>query len=304
MHIDSGQLGAFAAVLRAGSFEGAARHLNVTPSAISQRIKQLEERLGQVLIQRSAPCRPTAAGKVLARYAEQQALLEAETLHELHGTAATVPTTVRVPLVVNADSLESWFLAVFDTLDEAPAICLEVTVEDQDHSLELLREGTVIAAVTADGKAVQGCRVVPLGAMRYRAVASPAFVARHFAGGVNADSLACAPMLLFSSKDALQDRYMAHYAPHPLSPPTHRVPSAWGFIALAQRGVGWGMVPEIMAAGALARGELCEIAPRRPIDVPLYWQHWRLKSTVMKRLTRCVEDAARAALQARPETLR
>ena len=45
---DYAALEALATVLREGSFERAARRLHVTPSAISQRIKQLEERAGQV----------------------------------------------------------------------------------------------------------------------------------------------------------------------------------------------------------------------------------------------------------------
>lgn len=58
------QLAAFAAVLDEGSFELAARRLSVTSSAISQRIKALEDRLGQVLVLRTAPCRATRPASV------------------------------------------------------------------------------------------------------------------------------------------------------------------------------------------------------------------------------------------------
>jgi LysR family transcriptional regulator, chromosome initiation inhibitor len=77
MQIDSRQLTAFAAVLREGSFEAAARSLHLTPSAVSQRIKLLEERLGRVLIRRAAPCTATGAGQALQRHAQQLQLLEA-----------------------------------------------------------------------------------------------------------------------------------------------------------------------------------------------------------------------------------
>ena len=43
MRIDHAQLRALAAVIREGSFDRAAQSLNVTPSAISQRVKALED---------------------------------------------------------------------------------------------------------------------------------------------------------------------------------------------------------------------------------------------------------------------
>ena len=53
-------LAALAAVIRTGSFERAAQQLHVTPSAVSQRVKLLEERLGTILVVRSCPCGSTA----------------------------------------------------------------------------------------------------------------------------------------------------------------------------------------------------------------------------------------------------
>ena len=48
-----GDLVIFHAILDAGSFAGAARHLGVTPSAISKRIAQMEGRLGAPLFLRT-----------------------------------------------------------------------------------------------------------------------------------------------------------------------------------------------------------------------------------------------------------
>lgn len=50
------QLAALAAVIECGSFDAAADRLHVTPSAVSQRIKALESRVGQVLVVRDKPC--------------------------------------------------------------------------------------------------------------------------------------------------------------------------------------------------------------------------------------------------------
>ncbi|NMG43626.1 ArgP/LysG family DNA-binding transcriptional regulator [Aromatoleum toluvorans] len=296
MRIDNAQLAAFALVVREGSFEAAARQLHITPSAVSQRIKLLEERLGQVLIRRSAPCQATDAGKALVRYTEELALLESEMLGAL-GSADAVQASLRMPIAVNADSLDSWFLAVFDAMPAEASIVFDLRVEDQDHSAALLREGAVMAAVSASAAPIQGCTVEPLGVMRYLAVSSPAYVARHFPAGVDARSLAAAPMLRFSLKDALQQQFIARFAPDAVQPPTHMVPSVHGFIALAKRGLGWGMVPEHFALPAIDAGELVEIAPGHYLDVPLHWHRWRLGSLALNTLSAAVRSVAATALR-------
>ena len=60
--LDAKPLDALEAIVRAGSFELAAQWLCITPSAVSQRIRQLEEQLGQTVLVRSQPVRPTPAG--------------------------------------------------------------------------------------------------------------------------------------------------------------------------------------------------------------------------------------------------
>lgn len=304
MQLDTRQLSAFEAVLREGSFEAAARQLHVTPSAISQRIKLLEERLGRVLIRRGAPCVATDAGGALQRYVQQLALLEAQALAPfgLVGDAAgtrSMPTAAsRLPLAiaVNADSLATWFAPALAAVQAAHAVTFQLVVEDQDHSSELLRQGRVIAAVSAEPRAVQGCDVLRLGAMRYLAVASPDYQRRWFAGGVTDAALAMAPCNVFNRKDELQARFLRRLTRRRISPPQHQVPSTHGFIHAALLGLGWGMNPQALVAPLLASGALVELAPGRHLDVPLYWQHWRLDVALMRALRDAVRDAAGAML--------
>lgn len=299
MQLDSRQLAAFAAVLREGSFEAAARALHVTPSAISQRIKALEERLGRVLVRRGAPCVATEAGESLQRHAQQLALLEAQALAPFGLDAGAVRGGGAAPLplaiAVNADSLATWFVPALAGL--AGRASLDLQVEDQDHSHELLRQGRVLAAVTAEPQPVQGCAVLRLGAMRYRAVASPAFMARHFAAGIDDAALAAAPCSVFNQKDRLQERFLRQLTRRRLQPPQHRVPSTHGFVHAALHGLGWGMNPEALVAPLLASGALVELVPGRVLDVPLYWQHWRLDAELLRTLTRCVREAAARQLE-------
>lgn len=301
MKIDHAQLTTFAVVVREGSFDAAARRLHVTPSAISQRVRLLEERMGQILIQRASPCRVTEAGQPLLRYAEQLSLLESEALaamgvSDAEGGDSREREPTRIPLVINADSFDSWFGDVFAALTEHPEINLEVRVEDQDHSLALLRDGSAMVGVSAAAAAVQGCRVELLGAMRYRALATPAYLARHLPYGPSVEDLARAPMLVFNRKDALQDVYLQRLIGQAIRPPTHAAPTTGAFAEAVRRGLAWGMIPDQMSRADRAAGALVEIVPELVLDVPLYWHRWRIDSQAIDTLTHHVRAAARGAL--------
>lgn len=290
------QLAAFAAVLDEGSFDAAAQRLSLTPSAVSQRIKALEDRLGQVLILRRAPCEATPAGKRLLRSVQQLRLLEAETLAAFHLAAGDdAPTSAAI--AVNADSLATWFLSALAELHERHQLLFDVRVEDQDHSTNLLRDGSVLGAITAIAQPVQGCTVKKLGVMRYLPVASPAFVKRHFQRGVDAASLAGAPMLVFNRKDALQWRFIHGVTRARLAPPMHYLPSSTAFVEGAALGLGWAMAPESMLEKPFAEGTLQVIAPKRWLDVPLYWQHWAIRSETLASVTDALLRAAERGLR-------
>ena len=284
------QLAAFAAVVEQGSFDAAAALLHVTPSAISQRIKALEQRVGQVLVIREKPCRATNAGVPLLRLAAQTALLESEALAETSGSDARQWN--RIAVAVNADSISTWFTAVFGQL---PDVLFDVRIEDQDHSARLLREGTVMGAVTTERTPVSGCRSDPLGVMRYVPVASPAFAER-FSGGFMADSVAANPSLAWNRDDALQDMLVRKAFKREVRRPVHYVPTAEGFAAAVRAGLGWGMYPEELADSGAARGDFARISSQH-LDVPLYWQRWKLDSPTVLRVTEAVRAASATRLR-------
>ncbi|RKR86363.1 LysR family transcriptional regulator [Micromonospora pisi] len=297
MGLDSVQLTTFAAVVNEGSFEAAARTLHVTSSAVSQRIKALEQVVGQVLVRRTKPCEATEAGQALLRLAGQVALLEHEALRAARGPLAGGAVRTRVAVVVNADSLATWFLAALTELPPEFTVTFDLREDDQDHTAELLRDGSVMAAVTAQNVPVQGCRVERLGAMRYLAVAAPRLATRHFPDGPASAAFAAAPMIALNRKDTLQHRFLNRVTRRRLDPPLHHVPSAWGFVEAVRLGLGWGLVPEQIALDDIAAGRCVELAPGRHLDVPLYWQHWRLDSAILNALTGAVQTAARSALR-------
>ncbi|MES2840925.1 MAG: LysR family transcriptional regulator ArgP [Pseudomonadota bacterium] len=294
--LDYASLSALASVVREGSFERAARALSVTPSAISQRIRLLEERVGCALVVRGQPCQATETGRRLCQHVDRVRLLEQELQGALPALAPEGIARVALPVAVNADSLATWFAPAMAAFAASAPVLMEVAVDDEDHTAEWLRSGAVLAAVTASARQAVGCNSQPLGTMRYLATASPAFVERHFAGGVGAGSLAQAPSLQFNTKDELQARWVRRLCHRHVELPRHTLPSPQAFVVAAVAGMGWGLQPEVMIRAQLKTGALVELVPGASLDVPLHWQQARAASTLLDGLTRQVVAAARNGL--------
>ena len=294
--LDYSSLSALAAVVREGSFERAARVLCVTPSAVSQRIRLLEERIGCALVVRGQPCIATETGRRLCQHVDRVHLLEQDLQEALPALAPEGMSRVTLPIAVNADSLATWFTPAVAAYAANAPVLMNVAVDDQDHTAEWLRSGAVLAAVTAQGQAPAGCNSHPLGAMRYLAAASPAFVAQFFARGVDALSLALAPSLVFSTKDELQARWVDRLCGQHVALPKHTLPSASAFVTAAVAGMGWGLHPQALIASQLADGSLLELVADTPLDVPLHWQQARAASALLDGLTRQVLAVAREVL--------
>ena len=298
MDWDLPQLRTLAATIDHGSLEAAARALHLTSSAVSQRLRALEQAVGAVLVQRSRPARPTPAGEHVLLIARQIEALTAELGQPADITRAQ-DGTARLPVVrvaVNADSLASWVLPALAPL--ADRVCLQLLTADQDDTATLLRDGTVMAAVTSEATSVQGCRVSRLGTMRYHPVASPAVVRRHLdpALGSLAERFSRAPVVVFDDRDALQDTVLTRLGVDPTDPPRHLVPAPQQFAEAVRLGMGWGVLTEQqMASWPPGTVELLdEVAP---VDVDLYWQQWTLRTPSLDLVAGALRDAARTALR-------
>ena len=296
--LDYTSLAAVATVVQEGSFERAARVLNVTPSAISQRIKLLEERLGAVLVVRGQPCTATDTGRLLCRHIEQVGMLE----QDLRGALPTLAQArspgerVTVRVAVNADSLGTWFIKAIAAFREAEDVLLDVSLDDQEHTVNLLRSGHVLAAVTANAQPVQGCNSTALGKMTYVAVANPQFMKKYFREGVTAATLAQAPTLTFNRIDRLQALWVRRVCRRDVDTPSHWLPSTQAFIDGTVAGIGWGMNPLVLVREHLETGKLVELVPGKRLPVPLYWQHSRLQVPMLARLTQAVVQTAKEML--------
>ncbi|GAB3455240.1 LysR family transcriptional regulator ArgP [Kineococcus endophyticus] len=281
---DLAQLRTLTAVVAEGSFEAAARTLHVTPSAVSQRLRALETAAGRPLLVRSRPPRPTEAGQAVLRLAREVDLLAAETERAVRpADALTV-----LPVAVNADSLATWFLPALAPL--AGEFCFDLRREDQERTHELLREGSVVAAVTTEADPVPGCRATRLGAVHYQPFATAGFVRRWFPDGVDTAALARAPLVVFDRDDDLQDSWLRRYG----SPggPRHHVPATADHGQAVRLGFGWGLLLPEQVTTEL-QDPLVDLDPGGGLDVDLHWQRWKVGSPSLDRLSAAVLAAWR-----------
>lgn len=287
MNLNPVHLQTLLTIVDEGSFEVAAAVLGVSASAVSQRIRALEKEAGRVLVRRTTPASATAAGETLVQAARRMALLQAETRTQLQGRLERVPLTV----AVNADSLATWFRPVLSDVAGYGNATLQLRIEDEAHTLALLRRGDVLGAVTRESVAVTGCEVVELGRMRYLAVATPGLREEFLIGG--RPDWARMPALRYGPTDALQDVDLAHRLDSavPRQRRISEIPSSEGFLEAVRAGLGWALLPDLQAAPLLTGGQLVQLDDH-VLHVDLYWQRWRLESELLGLLSDSVIAAA------------
>ncbi|MDR2327341.1 MAG: LysR family transcriptional regulator ArgP [Acidovorax sp.] len=299
-HWDPVALECLAAIVESGGFEKAAQRLHVTQSAVSQRLRALEEQVGSVLVVRSRPLRPTRAGQLLLKHAQQLRLLRADLardMQELAPHAAGSSAEASMAVAVNADSIATWALDAFTPLvrDGLP---LEVITDDQDFTQEWLRSGAVLGCVTTLGQAIQGCQVLPLGAMRYVAVAAPDYAARHLPHGLQAHNFHQVPFLCFNRKDDMQAEFVARLLG--LSRVVLQslyLPNSEAQVRAVEAGWGVGVLPELLVRDRLTRGRLVDVAPGTMLSIDLYWHCWNLDSGLLRQLTQALQAGAKSTLE-------
>jgi LysR family transcriptional regulator (chromosome initiation inhibitor) len=297
---DPAALECLAAIVEEGGFERAAQRLNITQSAVSQRLRALEAQVGTVLIVRSRPLRPTSAGNLLLKHTKQVRLLRADLERDLRELAPSstggAREEERISIAVNADSLATWALPALNGLVQQ-GLLLEVIADDQDFTDEWLREGQVLGCITTLKQALRGCKVVPLGAMEYVAIAEAGYAKRRFADGLTAHNFRDAPFIAFNRKDDMQSEFVGKaFGLRRVALNQIFVPSSEGQVRAVLAGWGVSVVPELLARGLIAQGQLVNLAPKAALPIQLYWHCWNLQSEVLDQLSAALTAAAKDAL--------
>ena len=297
---DPDALECLAAIVEEGGFERAAVRLSITQSAVSQRLRSLEVQVGAVLIVRSRPLKATSAGRLLLKHAMQMRLLRADLERDLKelapGAAGSGADVERISIAINADSIATWALPALSALARQ-GLGLEVITDDQDFTIEWLREGRVLGCVTTLKHALRSCKMTPLGAMRYVAVAEAAYAAEHCPNGLSAHNFRSVPFVAFNRKDDLQSEFVGRaFGLKRVGLSQLYVPSSEGQVRAVLAGWGVSVLPELQASEHLRSGRLVDIAPGQALPVELFWHCWNLDSVVLDALTAALTGAAAATL--------
>lgn len=297
---DPDALECLAAIVEEGGFERAAVRLSITQSAVSQRLRSLEVQVGAVLIVRSRPLKATSAGRLLLKHAMQMRLLRADLERDLKelapGAVGSGADVERISIAINADSIATWALPALSALARQ-GLGLEVITDDQDFTIEWLREGRVLGCVTTLKQALRSCKMMPLGAMRYVAVAEAAYAAEHCPNGLSAHNFRSVPFVAFNRKDDLQSEFVGRaFGLKRVGLSQLYVPSSEGQVRAVLAGWGVSVLPELQASEHLRSGRLVDIAAGQALPVELFWHCWNLDSVVLDALTAALTGAAAATL--------
>ena len=298
---DPDALECLAAIVEEGGFERAAVRLSITQSAVSQRLRSLEVQVGTVLIVRSRPLRATSAGRLLHKHAMQMRLLRADLERDLKDLAPGAAggggaAEERISIAINADSIATWALPALSGLARQ-GLGLEIITDDQDFTLEWLREGQVLGCVSTVKQALRSCRLVPLGAMRYVAVAEAAYAGAHCPDGLSPHNFRAVPFIAFNRKDDLQSEFVGRaFGLKRVALSQLYVPSSEGQVRAVMAGWGVSVLPELQVREHLQSQRLVDIAPGQVLPVKLYWHCWNLDSVVLDALTKALTSAAALTL--------
>ena len=297
---DPDALECLAAIVEEGGFERAAQRLSITQSAVSQRLRALEAQVGTVLIVRSRPLKATAAGQLLLKHTKQLRLLRADLERDMKELAPSstggAREEERISIAINADSIATWALPALGEL-AVQGLPMEIITDDQDFTQEWLRSGQVLGCVTTLRQALRGCKVVPLGAMNYVAVASPDYARQHAPKGLTQHNFRDVAFIAFNRKDDMQSEFIATaFGLKRVMLRQLFVPSSEGQVRAVLAGWGVSVVPELLARGLLEQGRLVNVAPGHVQPVQLYWHCWNLASEVLDSLSAALTQAANASL--------
>lgn len=284
---------AFASVVKEGGFEKGARVLNLTQSAVSQRVKLLEEQAGCILLVRSSPPVPTAAGKEMLKHFRQVQRLEADLTAGLGQAGGGF---VSLPVGINADSLATWFFpAINDYLDANPVL-LDLAVDDQAQTHQLLRDGEVLGCISERSEPIQGCRVEYLGVQEYKLYSTSSYKTEWFKNGVTLGTMERAPILIFNRKDLMHGDLLAEVDARPAKYNAFYLPSSEKFAPTIASGRVCGMLPPQQAMEYVERGELVDLLPGHSYVVRLHWHCWNIESGELSRFTEALVAGARREL--------
>ncbi len=293
--LDYKLLHAFSVVVDEQNFAKAASVLSITQSAVSQRIKTLEQTLGQPVLVRAQPLVATNIGKKLLAHYQQVKQLEQDIIPDISANSKT--ETITANIASNADSLATWLIAAIGDVCHQYNVAVNFRLADENRTINYLKDGEVFGAISTHDQALPGCTLNKLGDMQYILVAAPSFVDRYFSNGINKKALESAPAVAYDQKDDMHIKYIEQtFGLKGGSYPCHTVRSSEAFVGFALQGLAYCLIPKLQIQAELNAGDLVDLMPENSITRTLYWHHWVLLKGVFKELSKAIIHRAEHAL--------
>ncbi len=256
--LDYDALKCFHEVLRYGGFEKGAQALNLTQSAVSQKIKRLEQSVGGPVLVRTKPLRATPLGKELLAHIQKVSVLE-EALNIQSGLEAQDQTQTR------------------DILQQGRVMaCISQTGTPVTGG-QSIRLGTMRYQLYASPRFIE--RYLHKGISPERVMKTPGLLYDEY------------DVTLLSD----YQRECLDIAPSFTT--CHWFPSSHGFVKMALDGVVWALLPTLQVEQEVSAGELVPLFPQKELGVPLFWHWTTLESAALADLTKAVKKVAKAQLK-------
>lgn len=287
-------LDTFVAVADRGGFAPAARHLGLSPPAVTRAVAALERRLGVSLFRRTTRSVALTDEGIALLGRAREILAQ---LHEAEHEAMGGQSAPRGELHVTAP-------VVFGRLHVLPAIAellaghgrLSVRLLLVDRNIRLVEEGIDVAVRIGEPRE-SGLRAIPVGAVRQVLVASPDYLAKR---GQPARPQALADYDLIAG-DGVRTGGQWRFGPRSTGVPVAPRLTATSIdaqLAAAEAGLGIANVLSYQAAEKLAAGRLCRVlndhAPP-PMPVHLLFDAGRARMPAVRLFVDAMRERARAA---------
>lgn len=285
--LDYTHLEALLAVEQHGSFEAAAKELGMSPIGVATRIRKLEERMGVLLLTRK-PTRPTKAGDALCQYAKKVTSLEIELIEKQKSNVLQAPDEhQKLRIAINEENQLAWFLNILAELDveSSNSWLMDVGIIGQNQSIQHMKDGKVIAALSSIKQPVHGYKSHHLGEIDYMAVAAPAFINKHIGNDVDLPTLKNTPCIRTGDDDELCFLWLQQCFGKTVAINCFRMPYSQIQINQCCFGVGWAVLPTHAIKNEYNTGSLLELIPGSKIRKELYWHISAILAEDLKPLT-------------------
>lgn len=261
-------LQAFQAIAHHHSVQGAAKALFLTQTAMTQRLKSLEEELNVSLFERSRRgMLLTREGEILLRYCEANQGLVDNVLEKIRGSG--VNTAVRLGLSGPTSLMYSRISSqLIPVMHQFPQLLMEFVYRDDETPAELLREGKVQLAIVLKKQVTKEMRVKTLKPETYVLAASPAWSNRQLKEIVKNERI-----IDFNPSDDMTFDYLKHYSLQGAQQERHLVNHPEAIAQLVSKGLGYSVLERSLAESYVKSKKLCLLNQGKTItrDIFLVW---------------------------------